>query len=71
VTTGAIEDYRAKRLAVKAAPGTINRELAALARMASLARHQYGLVVPFVVTMLAERNVRTGCFDDAAFTAVC
>jgi integrase len=52
-------------------PGTINRELAALGRMASLARHQYGLVVPFVVTMLEERNVRTGFFDEDAFTAVC
>jgi len=71
VTTAHVEAYKATRLAAKAAPGTINRELAALARMASLARHQYGLVAPFVVTMLEERNVRTGFFDDAAFRAVC
>jgi integrase len=71
LTTGDVERYKSTRLGTKAAPGTINRELAALGRMAALARHQYGLVVPFVVTMLEERNVRTGFFDEDAFTAVC
>jgi integrase len=71
VTTGAVEGYKAARLAAKAAPRTTNRELVALGRMASLAGHQYGLVVPFVVTVLEERNVRTGFFDEEAFAAVC
>jgi integrase len=71
LTTGHVEAYKTARLAAKAAPGTINRELAALGRMAALARHQHGLVVPFVVTLLEERNVRTGFFDDDAVEAVC
>src|SRR5262245_6250489 len=71
LTTGVVETYKTTRLEEKAAAGTINRELAALGRMATLARHQYGLVVPFVVTLLEERNVRTGFFDDDAFAAMC
>jgi integrase len=38
--------------------------------MGALSRRQYGLVVPFVVSMLEERNVRTGFFDEDAFEAV-
>jgi integrase len=49
----------------------VNRELAVLTRMASLVRHRYGLVALFVVEPLEERNVRTGFFEDDAFTAVC
>jgi integrase len=52
-------------------PATVNRELAILARMGSLARRQYGLAVPFVVEKLRERNAREGFFEDAAFRAVC
>ncbi len=71
ITTGAVEGYKAARLAAKAAQGTINRELAALGRMGTLARHQYDMVVPFVVKMLGERNVRKGFFEETAFAAVC
>lgn len=71
ITTGAVEAYKAARLEAKAAPATVNRELAALGRMGSLARHQHGLAVPFVVKMLAERNVRKGFFEDPDFEAVC
>src|SRR5262245_8539564 len=49
ITTGDVERYKAARLVAGAAPATVNRELSALARMGSLARHQYGLAVPFVV----------------------
>lgn len=71
LTTGHAEAYKAARLAAKAKPATVNRELAALRRLASLARHQYGLVVPFVVEMLEERNARQGFFEDDAFKEVC
>jgi integrase len=71
LTTGAVEAYKVRRLAEKAAPASINRELAALRRMASLARRQLGLVAPFVVAKLEERNVRTGFFEEDAFAAVC
>ncbi len=71
LTTGAVEAYKAARLDAKAKPATVNRDLAALRRMAALARHQYGLLAPFVVEMLEERNVRTGFFEEDAFRAVC
>jgi integrase len=70
VATAQVEAYKSARLAAGARPATVNRELAVLSRMASLAKHQYGLVVTFVVERLAERNVRTGFFEDDAFEAV-
>src|SRR5262249_3049703 len=71
ITTGAVEAYRAARLAGHASPGTVNREMAALGRMSSLARHQYGLAVPFTATMFEERNARKGFFEADAFESVC
>jgi integrase len=71
LTTGHVEAYKAARLAAGVKPATINRELAALGRMAALCRHQYGLHVPFVVKKFEERNVRTGFFEAEAFRAVC
>jgi integrase len=71
LTTGAIERYKAARLAEEAAPATVNRELAALRRMATLARHQHGLVVPFEIAMLEERNARQGFFEPDALGTVC
>ncbi len=71
LTTGAVEAYRAARLAEQASPGTVNREVAALGRMAALARHQYGLTVPFARPMFEERNARKGFFEPEAFEAVC
>jgi integrase len=71
LTTGGCEAYKTTRLAAGARPATVNRELACLARMARLARHRYGLVVPFVVDMLTERNARQGFFEDDAARAVC
>ncbi|MBI2526588.1 MAG: tyrosine-type recombinase/integrase [Candidatus Rokubacteria bacterium] len=71
LTTADVERYKAARLAEQAAPATINRELAALQRMASLAKAQHGLAAPFHVAKLEERNVRKGFFEPADFTAVC
>ena len=48
---------------MRTAAATVNREITVLARMGTLARHQYGLVVPFVVEKLKERNAREGFFD--------
>ena len=45
-------------LVATAAPATINRELAALERMAALARHQYGLVPPFAVKRLEGEGLQ-------------
>lgn len=71
LTTGAIERYKQARLAEGAASATVNRDLACLRRMATLARRQYGLVAPFAVVMLEERNTRKGFFETDAFEAVC
>jgi integrase len=71
LTTAHVEQYKTARLAAKATNATVNRELAALGRMATLARHQHGLTVPFRIATLDERNVRTGFFEDDALAAVC
>jgi integrase len=71
MTTADVECHKAARLEAKAAPATINKELAALGRMAALARHQHQLVVPFVIEKYAERNARKGFFEPADFEAVC
>jgi integrase len=70
LTTGAVETYKTGRLKAGAKPATVNRELACLSRMATLARKQHGLAVPYIVDGLEERNVRTGFFEADAFEAV-
>jgi integrase len=70
LTTAAIEAYKAARLEAGAKPATINRELACLSRVATLARLQHNLVTRFVVTGLEERNVRKGFFEDDQHTGV-
>lgn len=71
ITTGAVEKYKAERLKEGAAPATINRELAALKRMSTLARRQHGLTAPFEVQKFQERNARKGFFERADLDAVC
>lgn len=71
IQTGDVEKYKAARLGAGAAAATVNREISILARLAELARRQFGLVVPFVVTKLTERNAREGFFEEDAFAAVC
>jgi integrase len=70
ITTGHVEAYKAHRLQGGASAGTINRETATLHRMATLAHHQFGLVVPFRVASLEERNVRVGFFEEEQFRVV-
>jgi integrase len=70
ITTGDLEQYKAARLDAKAAPSTINREIAVLGRMATLAKRQYGLIAPFHVAKLEERGTRVGFFEDEQFQAV-
>jgi integrase len=71
LSTDAIENYKATRLKEGAAPATVNRELSTLRRMASLARHRHGLIVPFRIGMFQERNARKGFFEASDFNAVC
>src|SRR5262249_16502013 len=69
-TTRHLQAYKAARRGGGAAAATVNRELAILGRLGTLARHQYGLVVPYRVAKLEERNVRTGFFEDDHFAMV-
>ncbi len=71
ISETAIDHYSADRLKEGAAPATINRELAALRRMFSLAAEKKKLraddVPAFKTAMLEERNVRKGFVDPAGF----
>jgi integrase len=70
VTAEAVERYTRTRLAEGAAPATVNRELAALRRAFRLGRRA-GLVADVPpISLLTERNVRTGFFEDAEYRAV-
>src|SRR5262249_27026707 len=62
--------YTAKRQAEGAANATINRELAALKRMFSLAVRGEKIHRAPHIGMLHENNVRTGFFEDHQYEAV-
>jgi integrase len=70
ITTPTINAYIQQRRREKAKNGTINRELALLRRMFTLA-HRAGLIVvrPYI-PRLDEHNVRKGFFEAAAFASV-
>ncbi|MBI4540062.1 MAG: hypothetical protein HY704_11210 [Gemmatimonadetes bacterium] len=70
ITTAETERYKADRLAAGYAPGTVNRELAALRRMFRLGK-RHGLVVqvPDVVA-LAENNARKGFIEETEIQAL-
>lgn len=70
VTEARVESYKADRLAAKAAPATINRELAALRRAFRLAVRQRRLSSAPMFDLLAEHNARQGFLEPAAFEAV-
>jgi integrase len=71
IGTADVRALTAARLEAKAAPGEINRELAALKRLFRLAK-QAGRFVGDVphVPMLQEHNVRRGFFERAQFDTV-
>ena len=70
ITTADIEGYKAHRLGEKAAPATVNRELAALRRAFRLAVRGGELTQMPHVGMLQEHNVRQGFFEREQFEAI-
>jgi integrase len=70
ISTAAVRAYIAKRQEAKAENGTINRELAALKRMFSLALQAEKLLRRPYIPHLAEDNVRTGFFGEVEFLAL-
>jgi integrase len=70
VTSADVTTYRVQRLEAGAAPATVNRELAALKRMFSLAVQGERLQRMPYIEMLTERNARRGFFERAQFEAV-
>jgi site-specific recombinase XerD len=65
-----VTTYRNQRLEAKAAPATVNRELAALKRMFSLAVKAERLHRSPPIEMLKENNARRGFFEREQFEAV-
>src|SRR4030095_916599 len=63
ITTASVERYKALRLKDKAAPATVNRELASLKRMFRLGLRQGMVATMPYISMLAEHNVRKGFFE--------
>ncbi len=70
ITTADVRAYVADRQTQGYANATINRELAALKRMYTLAIQAGKLLQRPHIPMLAERNVRKGFFERAQFDAV-
>lgn len=70
ITTSDIRAYTADRQASGAAAATINRELAALKRMFSLAMQAGKVIRRPYIPMLREDNTRKGFFERAQFDAV-
>jgi integrase len=70
ITSADVTKYRVQRLEAGAAPATINRELAALKRMYSLAVKGEQLQRMPYIEMLRENNARRGFFEREAFEAV-
>ena len=63
ISTADIRSFISARLDAKASAGEINRELALIKRMYTLAIQAGKLLTRPYVPMLAENNVRTGFFD--------
>ena len=72
IDTDQVEAYNDQRLEAGAKPATINRELAALKRMFSLAvQGRRGFHYRPYIALLDEQNTREGFFEPADFWAVC
>ena len=67
ISTPDVRAYVAKRQADGAANGTINRELSALKRMFTLARHSGKLLTSPHIPMLQEDNFRRGFLEREQF----
>jgi site-specific recombinase XerD len=70
IRTGQVEQYKTERLRAKAAPATLNRELAALKRMFRLGIQQEIIVAMPHVALLAEHNVRKGFLEREQFNTI-
>ena len=70
ITTVDVRAYIASRQAQEAANSTINRELAALKRMFTLALQANKVLHRPYIPMLRENNIRTGFFDRDEYEAV-
>ena len=70
ITTADVRAFSAARQAADASNAEINRELAALKRMYTLAMQAGKLLHRPYIPMLAEHNVRTGFFEREQFEAV-
>lgn len=70
IATADVRAFITARLDAKAAPGEINRELALLKRMFTLAIQGGKLITRPHVPMLAENNVRTGFFEREHFDSL-
>jgi integrase len=70
ITTADVVKYTNARLLDGAAPGGVNRELAALKRMFSLALRASILTFKPHIPMLTEDNTRAGFVDDAQLDAI-
>lgn len=70
ITTAEIRAFVVDRLEAKASKAEVNRELAVLKRMFTLAVQAGKLLHRPHISMLRENNVRTGFFERAEFEAV-
>lgn len=70
VTTADVRQYTDQRLEAGAAPAQVNRELAVLKRMFSLAVRDGKLLYRPHIPMLREDNVRTGFFERSEYEAL-
>jgi integrase len=70
LTAEIIESYTRTRLGDGVAPATVNRELACLRRGFRLGRRVGKVSEVPPITLLTERNVRTGFFEEPEFRAV-
>jgi integrase len=70
ITAASVEQYKAERLRKKAAPATINRELAALRRGFRLALRFGKVAARPDFSLLREDNARKGFFEAHQFLAV-
>jgi integrase len=70
ITGATVNAYIAKRVDAEAAPATINRELAWLKHMFTLAMRAGKLMARPHIALLRENNVRAGFFEPAQYEAV-